>query len=353
MLNDFNKQLVGLYILVAEDNLFNQKIIQKFLNLLGINVQIANNGKEALALLEMVKFDAVLMDINMPVMDGITATQRLRSQARFAMLPVIALTAEATETERDQYLAAGMNDIICKPVNPTLLLSALLRWIKCHGEMTTDSDNMLESMETVSPVIDKQSSEELPYFDKATLLLMLGNNQDLADRLLVDFKEDMQNFPAEIAAMITAKDISSIWAHIHSLKGVAGNLGALQLQAAAILLQTQLKEGLPTAAMVNDFNAVFVKTMSKIILPPQLARVSPPNTGDSEIVRHCINELDALLREHDFIPEILLNNLMENLATVKFKLFIRLRKLIYDLHYQDARLLLQQLVVLPDIQETL
>ncbi|UOA08211.1 response regulator [Methylobacter sp. S3L5C] len=349
-MNDFNKQLVGLHILVAEDNLFNQKIIQKFLNLLGINVEFANNGKEALALLEMVKFDAVLMDINMPVMDGITATQQLRSQPRFAKLPIIALTAAVSEAERDQYMAAGMNDMISKPINPTLLTSALVRWIKFRGVMATDSDIVPESIETVE---QEPPIKELPYFDKTALLVMLGNNQDLTDRLLVDFKEDMQNFPAEIAAMITVKDISSIWAHIHSLKGVAGNLGALQLHAAAILLQTQLKEGLPTAAMVNDFNAVFVKTMSKITLPPQPAIVSPQNTGNSEIVRHCINELDALLREHDFIPEILLNNLMENLATVKFKLFIRLRKLIYDLHYQDARLLLQQLVVLPDIQETL
>jgi CheY-like chemotaxis protein len=352
-LTDFNKQLIGLHILVAEDNLFNQKIIQKFLNLLGINVEIANNGKEALALLEMIKFDAVLMDIDMPIMDGITATRQLRSQARFAMLPVIALTAAVTEVERNQYMAAGMNDVISKPVNPTLLLSALVRWIKCHGVMTADKDIELECMETDSPIIDKPSIEELPYFDKTTLLVMLGNNQDLAVRLLVDFKEDMEKFPTEIAAMITAKDISSIRAHIHSLKGVAGNLGALQLQAAAMLLGAQIKTGLPTVAMVNDFNAVFIKTMSMIAEQSQFAIAAPENTGNSQIARQSISELDKLLKEHDFIPEALLNNLKENLATAKFELFIRLRKLIYDLHYQDARVLLQQLIILPDIQETL
>lgn len=244
---------------MAEDNLFNQKIIQKFLNLLGINVEITNSGKEVLALLKMVEFDAVLMNIDMPDIDGIAVTQQLRNQARFAMLPIIALTTVVTEAERSHYLAAGINDIISKPVNPTLLLSALVRCIKFHGMITTGSDIMLESMVTVPPIIKEQAIEELPYFDRITLLAMLNNNQDLADRLLFNFREKMQNFPSEIAAMIAAKDITSIRASIHSLKGVAGNLGVLQLHAAAILLDVQLMSGLPTVAMVNNFNAVLLK----------------------------------------------------------------------------------------------
>ena len=128
-LKDFGQQLSGTRILVAEDNLFNQQIIREFLMLSGISVTIANNGQEALALLTQGEFDAVLMDIYMPVMDGFEATRQIRKQAHLAALPVIALTAGVTEEERGQCAAVGMNDFISKPISPPLLLSMLAKWL--------------------------------------------------------------------------------------------------------------------------------------------------------------------------------------------------------------------------------
>ena len=130
VLNQVKQPLVGSRILVAEDNVFNQQIIREFLNLSGINVDIANDGQEALALLAISEFDAVLMDIHMPVMDGFEATRQIRRLSCFKTMPIIALTAGVTEEERGQCLAAGMNDFVSKPINPTLLLSALEQWIK-------------------------------------------------------------------------------------------------------------------------------------------------------------------------------------------------------------------------------
>jgi len=129
-LKEFAPILAETRILVAEDNFFNQQIIKELLQLAGIQVQIANNGAEALAMLELNEFDAILMDIHMPVMNGLDATQQLRRSLRFADIPIIALTAGVTETEREQCLACGMNDFINKPINMTQLFSTLVRWIQ-------------------------------------------------------------------------------------------------------------------------------------------------------------------------------------------------------------------------------
>ncbi len=129
-LKNFSPMLTGTRILVAEDNFFNQQIVLELLKLAGIQVEIANNGAEALAILERSHFDAILMDVHMPVMDGLEATHEIRRSLCFANIPVIALTAGVTKEEREQCLAYGMNDFINKPINMTQLLSTLVRWIK-------------------------------------------------------------------------------------------------------------------------------------------------------------------------------------------------------------------------------
>ena len=129
-LADFAPRLAGTRVLVAEDNFFNQQIVQELLQLAGIQVEVANNGQEALAILELAQFDVILMDVHMPVMNGLDATQQIRRSLRFADMPVIALTAGVTEAEREQCLSSGMNDFINKPINMTQLLSTLVQWIK-------------------------------------------------------------------------------------------------------------------------------------------------------------------------------------------------------------------------------
>ena len=128
-LNNMGQLLLGIRILVAEDNIFNQQIVMELLQLSGASVEIANNGEEALAMLAQQDFDGVLMDVHMPIMDGFEATQRIRSLAQFAQLPVIALSAGVTQEERHLCLAAGMNDFVNKPINTQQLISTLTRWI--------------------------------------------------------------------------------------------------------------------------------------------------------------------------------------------------------------------------------
>ena len=124
----------GYRMLIVEDNDMSQKLIQKYLHNLGIEVKMASHGQQALALLEQHEFDAVLMDIHMPIMSGIEVTQKIRQQAKFAKLPIIALSAGVTETERNNCIAAGMVGFISKPINIEKLCAVLEHWLKPVAE---------------------------------------------------------------------------------------------------------------------------------------------------------------------------------------------------------------------------
>jgi signal transduction histidine kinase/CheY-like chemotaxis protein len=129
-------QLKGAHVLVAEDNDINQQIVEHLLARLGVTMQFAANGREAVdaVFASGARFDAVLMDVQMPVMDGLEATRRIRQHAGAADLPIIAMTAHAMERERQMCLAAGMNDHLTKPVDPKSLTRTLARWINVTSE---------------------------------------------------------------------------------------------------------------------------------------------------------------------------------------------------------------------------
>jgi CheY-like chemotaxis protein len=122
--------LSGIKILVAEDDTFNQKIVNLLLNRYGASVTFADNGLEVLAKLEQDTFDVVLMDLHMPAMNGFEATLEIRKQARYAQLPVIALSAGVTDEEKQSCQDAGMNDFVAKPINKVELLATLERWLR-------------------------------------------------------------------------------------------------------------------------------------------------------------------------------------------------------------------------------
>jgi CheY-like chemotaxis protein len=123
--------LAGAHVLVAEDNAINQQIVEHLLQRLGITVEFANNGREAVdaVLSDFTRFDAVIMDVQMPVMDGLEATRLIRARVYATQLPIIAMTAHAMEEERRLCLDAGMNDHVTKPVDPKTLTATLGRWI--------------------------------------------------------------------------------------------------------------------------------------------------------------------------------------------------------------------------------
>jgi PAS domain S-box-containing protein len=341
---DFGKLLAGTRILAAEDNPINQQVVREFLNLSGIIVEVANNGKEAMALLEQRVFDAVLMDIHMPEMDGFEATKLIRSQARFAQLPVIALTAGVTKEERERCAASGMNDFIAKPINPKKLMWTLAQWIK---PAATSAKDRIEAGPGTTELL---SAADLPGFNLRNLLEMIGNNQELAVQLLITFMENMKDLPDQIEALAAVGDLAPVKEKVHKLKGAAGTIGAVRLHAASETLETELKDQLPAAAF-ERFRDVFDQTISAIAALRQPTDGMPPSGGNSEALQHAAIELDLRLKEDDFIPETLLNTLKPHLTLDQLDLFDRLHKLINELHYDQAREILRQLAELPDTQE--
>ena len=129
LIQDTHQELKGFTILVVEDNELNQMVAKGLLEYNGASVAIANHGKEALEILRNEKMDCVLMDIQMPVMDGLEATQMIRANAQWADLLIIAVTANADHQYKDLCRSVGMNDFLTKPINPELLVNTLLKWL--------------------------------------------------------------------------------------------------------------------------------------------------------------------------------------------------------------------------------
>lgn len=127
------KNLYGAHILVAEDNSINQQVVKEFLKLSGMEVTVANNGQETLDILKQHSFDAILMDVHMPVMGGVEATQEIRKISKYVKLPIIALTAGVTQEEREGCLGSGMNDFVAKPIDPEGLITTLLKWVRLNA----------------------------------------------------------------------------------------------------------------------------------------------------------------------------------------------------------------------------
>ncbi|MGE5841039.1 MAG: response regulator, partial [Deltaproteobacteria bacterium] len=233
-------KLQGAKVLLAEDNEINQQVAQEMLERAGLVVGIANNGEEAVQRVKVETYDAVLMDIQMPVMGGFEATREIRKDPRFKDLPIIAMTAHAMAGDREKSLAAGMNDHVTKPIDPDELFSALMRWI-------TPGEREVPKAES-GPVMLEEKDEgplppELPGISIASGLGRVGGNKQLYAKLLCKFRASQQSAVEEIMAALQAGDRKTAGRLAHTVKGVSGNLGAESVYRAAAELEKAIKEG--------------------------------------------------------------------------------------------------------------
>ena len=173
-------KLAGARILLVEDNEINQQVAQELMEDAGMLVTIANHGQEALKQLQQDDFDGILMDMQMPVMDGITATKEIRKQTRFKSLHIIAMTANAMKADRDLCLAAGMNDHIAKPIDVKTLFQILERWIQIGESRYRDSEQSSGPVNNLSDDAELDHNlPELPGINLQQSLERLGNNAHL------------------------------------------------------------------------------------------------------------------------------------------------------------------------------
>jgi len=231
--------LAGLRVLLVEDMPTNQLIASEILESFGITVDLADNGVQALSKLleESNSYDIVLMDIQMPEMDGLEATRRLRASGRLASLPIIAMTAHAMDSERQRCLDIGMSDFVTKPIDPDGLRDILIRWRPTQA--TLAQAKKLES----APMSSADGLPDLPGIDKADGLRRMMNKPALYEKVLRDFHARFMAEPEAIRNAMQAGDFATAERRAHSTKGLAGTIGAQGLQNASKELELALRQG--------------------------------------------------------------------------------------------------------------
>ncbi len=201
-------------VLLVEDNMINQQLAVEVLQAKGLVVEIANNGKEAVKAVSQSSYDLVLMDVQMPVMGGLEATRLMRADARFANVPIVAMTANAMQGAKEECLAAGMNDYVSKPIDPDHLIGVLEHWLPPYvGESFSHDHDFAGNM-----------PEHLPGIDIKTGIKRLDGNQELYLQLLLNYPIKYAIHVEDIRKAIESDDIGTAERLAHTLKGVAANL---------------------------------------------------------------------------------------------------------------------------------
>ena len=239
----------GARILLVEDNDLNQEVATELLLDAGFIVDLAENGQIALDKVRSVEYDIVLMDMQMPVMDGITATVEMRKDPRFKNIPVVAMTANAMQGDRDSCMAAGMNDHVVKPIEPDDLWKALLKWIKPKHLKTLPG--------VVKPVVSQDSS--LLPFEIDGLDMLSGLHRVLGKKpfyisMLRKFVSGQKLVAIEILNALAKNDCTTAERLAHTLKATSGNIGATGLQQLAEKVETAIREKGPK----NDLDGMLI-----------------------------------------------------------------------------------------------
>jgi CheY-like chemotaxis protein/HPt (histidine-containing phosphotransfer) domain-containing protein len=218
-------------ILIAEDNITNLQVAAGILKKLGLHADAVSTGQEVLTALKTIPYDLILMDMNMPEMDGLEATRLIRSQCALHPLsapdiPIIAMTANALQGDRARCLESGMNDYITKPVSPESLANALKKWLpqdKNAGNPSTPSASII--------------------FDKESLLARLMNDENLARNVVECFVKDLPKQITALNSYLELDDAISTVRQAHTIKSAAANVGGTALTAVAAIMEKVAKTG--------------------------------------------------------------------------------------------------------------
>jgi len=236
-------------VLIVEDKKVNQEIIKIIVEEKGCMVEMANNGVEALALAQAEQFDLIIMDILMPVMNGLEATRRIKEKVPHPPI-IIGLSANTIDEEVKDYLAQGMDDYLAKPVVPTLLYEKMVYWLpnkvrfnkeeKLVKEEEKSSKNQLDTDRLDKPALQRNANLiNVSTIEKIKTLSK--NNQEYLASLYLSFEEDVEKLIADAQASIQAQDKAQLARHIHTLKGLAGTIGASALHSIVSEFYIKLK----------------------------------------------------------------------------------------------------------------
>ncbi len=328
-----NTTLRGALVLLVEDNEINQQVALEILDSFGIQADTANNGREAIKAVQQKKYAAILMDIQMPEMDGLEATRIIRHTAADRKLPVIAMTAHAMKSDREKCMEAGMDDYLAKPIVPDDLFSVLAQWIKLEPRKSTYTES-------------GSLSSELPGINITEAQKRLNNNKKLLLQLLQGFANDYRRVPEEINRSVEQGHLEAAHRLVHNLKGVAANLSIYKVSKIASDIEKnikgnnkispqqikQLQEELETAC--RSISRLAGQTEE--IIP---GNNIPPVSFKQEEIKNKLNLLLDLLTGNDLDAEACLADIIKSIGHLdEIKEEIRLaHKALQQLDFPAAR----------------
>jgi CheY-like chemotaxis protein len=310
-------------------------------------VEVAQNGQEAVQVMAKRgdQFDGILMDIQMPVMDGYEATRLIRKQWRADQLPIIAMTAHARAQEQKKCQRAGMNDHVAKPVNVAELHRCLATWIRAvpHSAGTQVTADRRYGQQDELP-------SDLPGLVVMEGLARLGGNAALYRRLIIAFGRDKQNSAREIRTALEADDLRRAQGLAHTLKGVAGNIAAVGLHDAAHDIDVACSKGLAEAALqiLPTLEARLAEVMAASALlaehSPNLESEKAARDSDPRVISYLIQELDRLAAQHDLMALKRIDHLVDLLEGSEYApLVARLAETLDRLDFATASRMLEAL----------
>lgn len=253
--------ITGARILLVEDNEINRQVVCEYLENRSIRVTVAENGREAVDCVEAsdMPFDAILMDIQMPVMNGLDAAKAILSSEKGAGVPIIALTAHAMVEEKMTCLSMGMVDYLTKPINPHEILRTLSVWIKPGRRLLFQRTEKLGARPNSG-----QLPDSMPGIEIADGLGRVDYDEELYLELLGKLKDTYAYAARDIRHYITDQDMKRVYHLAHSLKGAAGNLGAFELSDRALAIQETLNGGGDIALLLEPFEETIIRVMASI-----------------------------------------------------------------------------------------
>ena len=338
------RPLRGAQLLLVEDNPINQQVAQELLEAEGFRIRIAGDGRQALSALAAESFDLVLMDLQMPVMDGFAAAAAIRANPAWKDLPVLALTADVVGGVRDQVLAAGMNDCISKPIELGELFTALLRWLPQGVDYSAPAEDSASSAPTAakSEALSLADLQAVPGLNPMPALKRVSENLPFYAKLLEKFLESYTDFAAQYQDL----DPAGRYRLAHTLGGVAGTLGMDELCRQSRALEARLKtdaagDYAQELSEVLSSLEVLCQRLSQLLAPAGSAdqAETPPPAADGRPDPAALAALENALEM--FNPAA--DDLIDKLQGLSPELRTRLHAALDSFDFNQARDLLTEL----------
>ncbi|MBF0138086.1 MAG: response regulator, partial [Magnetococcales bacterium] len=275
--NIHRASLAGIHLLLVEDNEINQQVAQELLEQAGITVVIAKNGLEAVNLVDKAHFDGILMDLQMPVMDGLTATRLIRKKRGINELVVIAMTANAMAGDRERCLDAGMNDHISKPVDLDEMYATLAKWLPSRSSPISRSPVAPASGRSADLILPLPP---IPGIDAARGLRNVGGNTLLYRNVLLKFAHNQGGACQEMERCLASGNVLTLERVAHTLKGVSATIGALELASLAEKIEKQAKVTDGMTALPKLFGTA-ASELARIVATIETTLVQPVTTTEN------------------------------------------------------------------------